>query len=174
MYLCMMTQGLLFNSTYHYFSIHLFRLPFQEIDFTENNHILQCAIKQAILIYPLVIELAVIVPDQLSLVVKGFLSHQKIENFIELLRKEFVVILNHIGMVRQFMPLKVHDVFQKSLDYHPILNAGQWEREIKALHQLPVVLGFVSHPKFWPFSTYHRYMRNHQFDSQLSYSSQLE
>jgi REP-associated tyrosine transposase len=126
---------------------------------TDHITALRDAMRHARHSHPFAIDAVVVLPDHLHMVMTLPEGDADYPNRWRLIKRGFTE-----AILRSQEPIARHHngelaLWQRRYWEHTIRNSGDFERHVDYIHFNPVKHGLVSRVRDWPFSSFHRFVR---------------
>jgi len=126
---------------------------------TDHVESLRAAVRQTRLAHPFAIDAVVVLPDHLHMVMTLPDGDADYSNRWHLIKRRFTDAVMKSGT-----PVARHRngetaLWQRRFWEHTIRNESDFERHVEYIHFNPVKHGLVAGVRYWPYSSFHRYVQ---------------
>lgn len=147
-------------------------------DLALARHLLGQAIRATLLDWPMTIHATVLLPDHLHLLCTLSEADQDYSLRIRLIKKRFThAWLACGGSEGPTTPSRlqrgIRGVWEKRFYEHTIRNQREWRDHVDYIHMNPVKHGLAKSPVDWPWSSFHRFVREGQISPEWMGSTEL-
>ena len=127
---------------------------------TDHVDALRAAMQTIRRTHPFTLDAVVVLPDHLHVVMTLPAGDADSPTRWRLIKRRFTTAVTKAGVPIARHPNGENRLWQRRFWEHTIRDEGDFERHVDYIHFNPVKHGHVTRVRDWPYSSFHRYVRN--------------